>query len=157
MCSLFFVSISYWVFFSCVSFVFRFCDCVRLIWIWLGFRFWVIYVFVFGNSIVFASCSRLRLLIWNLGFLFVDHKSKFLGRILIFLEIKSRVWVLIKHYSCLVVSCFFRFQFHLCVLIFVSNLVRPHCKKKKGFTQSLPHRNVTLSRPSLQKKKKIWS
>ena len=42
LCSLLFVSISYWVFFSCVSFVFRICDCVSLIWIWLGFRFWVI-------------------------------------------------------------------------------------------------------------------
>ena len=40
-CSLLFVSISYWVFFSCVSFVFRICDCVRLIRIWLGFWFWV--------------------------------------------------------------------------------------------------------------------
>ena len=109
---------------------------------------------MFGNTIVFASCSRLRLLIWNLGFLFVDHNSKFLGRILIFLEIKSRVWVLIKHYSCLVVSCFlFRFLFLLCVWISVFNLVRPHCKKKKGFTRSLPHRNVTLNKPSLQKKK----
>ena len=42
LCSLLFVCISYWVFFSCVSFVFRICDCVRLIRIWLGFRFWVI-------------------------------------------------------------------------------------------------------------------
>ena len=62
LCSLLFMSISFWVFFSCISFVFRICDCIRLIWIWLGFRFWVIYVFVFGNSTVFASCSRLRFL-----------------------------------------------------------------------------------------------
>ena len=41
---------------------FRICGCVRLIRIWLGFWFWVIYVFVFGNSIVFGSCSRLRFL-----------------------------------------------------------------------------------------------
>ena len=41
LCSLLFVSISNWVFFSCISFVLRICDCVRLIWIWLGFRFWV--------------------------------------------------------------------------------------------------------------------
>ena len=94
-------------------------------------------------------------LISDLGFSFLDCKSKFLDRILIFLEIKSRVWVLIKHYSCLVVSCFFfRFLFLLCVRISVSNLVRPHCKKKKGFTLSLPHRNVTHNKPSLQKKKK---
>ena len=111
---------------------------------------------MFGNTIVFASCSRLRLLIWNLGFLFVDHNSKFLGRILIFLEIKSRVWVLIKHYSCLVVSCFlFRFLFLLCVWISVPNLLNPHCKKKKkSFPKAFHIKNVTLSRPSLQKKKK---
>ena len=42
LCSLLFVSISYWVFYSCVSFVLRISDCVRLIRIWLGFRFWVI-------------------------------------------------------------------------------------------------------------------
>ena len=40
--SLLFMSISYWVFFSCVSFVFRICNCLRLIRSWLGFRFWVI-------------------------------------------------------------------------------------------------------------------
>ena len=114
-------------------------------------------MFVFGNSVVFASCSRLRFFDIRFGILFLDRNSKFLDLILIFLEIKSRVWVLIKHYSCLVVSCFFfRFLFLLCVRISVSNLVRPHCEKKKGFTRSLPHRNVTHNKPSLQKKKK-WS
>ena len=114
---------------------------------------------MFGNTIVFASCSRLRLLIWNLGFLFVDHNSKFLGRILIFLEIKSRVWVLIKHYSCLVVSCLlFRFLFLLCVWISVSNLVRPHCKKKIGLSLAIPIETWHSTGPVYKKiKNKNWS
>ena len=112
------------------------------------------------RCLCFAIPSCL-LLVLALGFLisdwrfsFLDCKSKFLDRILIFVQIKSRVWVLIKYYSSLVVSCFlFRFLFLLCVWISVSNLVRPQCKKKKMFTRSLPHRNVTLNKPSLQKKK----
>ena len=78
-------------------------------------------------------------MISDLGFSFLDRNSKFLDRIFIFLEIKTWVWVLIKHYSCLIVSCFlFRFLFLLCVWISVSNLVSPHCKKKKGLPETFP-------------------
>ena len=98
-------------------------------------------------------------MISDLGFPFLDRKSKFLDRIFIFREIKSRVWVLIKHYSCLVVSCFvFRFQFLLCVWISVFNLVRPHCKKKKKkkvLPKAFPIETWHSAGPVY--KKKIWS
>ena len=93
-------------------------------------------------------------MISDLGFSFLDRNSKFLDRILIFLEIKSRDWVLIKHYSCLVVSCFlFRFLFLLCVWISVCNLVCPHCKnKKKGLPEAFPIETWHSAGPIYQKK-----
>ena len=85
-------------------------------------------------------------MISDLGFSFLD-------RILIFLEIKSRVWVLIKHYSCLVVSCFlFRFLFLLCIWISVSNLVRPQCKKK-GLPEAFPIETWHSAGPVYKKRK----
>ena len=93
-------------------------------------------------------------MISDLGFSFLDRNSKFLDRILIFLEIKSWVWVLIKHYSCLVVSCFlFRFLFLLRVWISVSNLVYPHCKKKNGLPEAFPIETWYSAGPVYQKKK----
>ena len=105
------------------------------------------------------SCLLLVLaygfLISDLGFSFLDRNSKFFDRILIFLEIKNRVWVLLKHYSCLVVSCFlFRFLFLLCIWISVSNLVRPQCKKK-GLPEAFPIETLHSAGPVYGKKN--WS
>ena len=113
-------------------------------------------MFLFGNSIVFASCSRLRFLDVRFGIFVFDRNFKFLDRILIFLEIKSRVWVLIKNYSCLVVSCFlFHFLFLLCIWIFVSNLVRPRCKKKKKRVYPKPSTKKRDSQQAQFKKKNL--
>ena len=54
------------------------------------------------------------------------------------------VWLCLA--SCFV-FCFF------CSSEFSFLIWYAHNVKKKGFTQSLPHRNVTVSRPNLQKKK----
>ena len=113
---------------------------------------------VFGNSIVFASCSRLRFLDIRFG-IFVSW-SKFLiswSNLNFFFEIKSRVWVLIKHYSCLVVSCFLFVFCFFCASEFPFLIWYAQNVKKNRFTRSLFHRNVTLSRPNLQKKKRNWS
>ena len=96
-------------------------------------------------------------MISDLGFLFHDRNSKFLDQILIFLEIKIRVRVLIKHYSCMVVSCFFfRFLFLLFVRISVSNLVHQHCEKKKGLPNAIPIETWHSTGPVYKKKKMVW-
>ena len=93
--------------------------------------------------------------IWNFRFLIVI--LNFLNESWFFLKskVESGFWLnIIQVWLCLAscfVFCFFcapEFSF----LIRYAHIVK---KNKKGFTWSLPRRNVTLSRPSLQTKKKI--
>ena len=53
-------------------------------------------------------------------------------------------------------SCFFfRFLFLLFVRISVSNLVRPHCEKKKGLPEAFPIETWHSTGPVYKKKKRI--
>ena len=98
-------------------------------------------------------------MISDLRFSFLDRKSKFLDRILIFLEIKSRVWVLIKHYSCIVVSCFlFRFCFfyasEFSFLIWYAHNAK---KKKKDLPEAFCIETWQSASLVYETKQKNWS
>ena len=100
--------------------------------------------FLFSLKVSWYQISDFRFLIVILNFLIESWfflKSK----------VESGFWLNIIHVWLCLASCFV-FSF-FCASNYPFLIWYAHIVKKKGFTQSLPHRNVTVSRPNLPKKK----